>query len=236
MQNNHQNNRSQEFFSIPSEIIQDSRLSPNEFKILTYLFSILENPELVVSLDLKLLPEILNIHKSNIYRNVKSLALKGWLIQLSGPAVQLNLKPKKKMQEELFPIEPQLTTAQKLAKNRKELHNLVIKYFNKVAGTRYQKSENLAARIQEGLKFDDCCLIIDNCLAMQEDSFMRNYFSPNFLFQKSKFEKHLNVKYIPKVSFQDQKQKDHDAWKNYRNNKKHPIKVINEQRKTGNNR
>ena len=78
-----------------------------------------------------------------------------------------------------------------------ELHDETIAYFNKQSGKSFQESSNLRERIREGWKKEDLFKAVDNSLPMMNDDFMQNYHEPDHIFQKSKIERYMNIKFKP---------------------------------------
>ena len=81
--------------------------------------------------------------------------------------------------------------------NLQDLHDEVIAYFNKLSGKRFRVSAELQKRIKDGYSREDLMLAVENSMGMMNDDFMQNYHEPNQIFQKSKIERYMNIKFKP---------------------------------------
>ena len=81
----------------------------------------------------------------------------------------------------------------------KEIYNTVVSYLNEKAGKNYRSSSKktrscIHARLEEGFKFEDFQIVIDNkCADWLDDPKMNEFLRPETLFG-TKFESYLNAK------------------------------------------
>jgi phage replication O-like protein O len=76
----------------------------------------------------------------------------------------------------------------------------VLKYFNKMKGSKYRDHAKISARLKDGGTVKDCILIINNKFA--DEYFQENprFLNPTTLFRKSHWDKYLNDIPVRKIS------------------------------------